>query len=187
MINDIYNIDKYYIYIYIYIYINVHIYTLYIHHIWLRVPKPSLHPIFKISLYCLLHIFKFLSNLPLPSQPLRPMLFLLPCFLDWIGDRVTCWSAPAEVPEGPCCVFYTTKHHVYWGLANNEVFAEHTQGPRLTQPYKYILIPSAMCSQQLSILHWINNLLISQIYPTEFHNFFAFQKLLTCRSHIFVD
>ena len=44
-----------------------------------------------------------------------------------------------------------------------------------------------MCSQQLSVLiewiigsvlHWINNLLISKIYFT-FHDVFAFQKLLT--------
>ena len=32
---------------------------------------------------------------------------------------------------------------------------QHTLTNRLTHPYKYTLIPSAMCSQQLSALHWI--------------------------------
>ena len=44
-----------------------------------------------------------------------------------------------------------------------------------------------MCSQQLSVLHLINNLLISKIYFTEFHKVFTFQKLLTCGSHVSVD
>ena len=44
-----------------------------------------------------------------------------------------------------------------------------------------------MCSQQLSALHLMNNLLISKTYFLEFHSVFAFQKLLTCRSRIFVD
>ena len=26
------------------------------------------------------------------------------------------------VPKGPWCVFYVTKHHVYWGLTHNVIF-----------------------------------------------------------------
>ena len=35
-----------------------------------------------------------------------------------------------------------------------------------------------MGSQQVSVLHWMNNLLISKFHFTEFHIVFAFQKLL---------
>ena len=61
------------------------------------------------------------------------------------------------------------------------------RGYRPTHSYKYRLTPSVMCSQQLYVLHRMNNLVISKIYFTEFHNVFAFQKLLTCRSHLSVD
>ena len=43
--------------------------------------------------------------------------------------------------------------------------------------HTHILTPAAMWSQQLFALHWMKNLLISNIYVTEFHNIFAFQKL----------
>ena len=49
--------------------------------------------------------------------------------------------------------------------------------------YKYTLIPSVKYLEQLSILHCMNNSLISKSYFAAFHNVFAFQKLLTCRSH----
>ena len=54
---------------------------------------------------------------------------------------------------------------------------QHTGANRLADPYKHILTSSDMCSQQLSVSHWLNNLL-SKIYFTEFHKDFAFQKLL---------
>ena len=41
---------------------------------------------------------------------------------------------------------------------------KHTRASRLTHPYKYIFISPAMCSQQLSLLHWMNNSLIPKIY-----------------------
>ena len=49
------------------------------------------------------------------------------------------------VPERPCYVFhtYTQRYTAYSGTN------------RLTHPYKCILTPPAMCSQQLSVLHWI--------------------------------
>ena len=53
----------------------------------------------------------------------------------------------------------------------------------LKHPYKYKLKPPVMCSQYLSILHWMNNLWISKIY---FPRCILFQKLLTYRGHISV-
>ena len=43
----------------------------------------------------------------------------------------------------------------------------------MTNPYKYILTPPVLCSQQLSVLHSMSNLLISKTYFTEFYNVFA--------------
>ena len=82
------------------------------------------------------------------------------------------------VPEGPWCVFYVTRHQMYWGLTHNAVFCwysdlishikghtkTHSIASRLTHPYEYISTPPVMCSQQLSLLYLINNSLISTIY-----------------------
>ena len=46
----------------------------------------------------------------------------------------------------------------------------HSGASILTHPYKYIFLPPAMCSQQLSLLHWC----------------LFFQKLFTCKSNISV-
>ena len=68
-------------------------------------------------------------------------------------------------------VFYETRHQVHWGLTH-VVFCwhsdlishayKHTQthiaqavAIRLTNSYKYILTPPDMCSQQLSVSHWV--------------------------------
>ena len=40
----------------------------------------------------------------------------------------------------------------------------HSEANRLTHPCKYILTAPAMSSQQLSVLHWMNNSLILKIY-----------------------
>ena len=93
------------------------------------------------------------------------------------------------VTERPWYMVYATRRNIYWGLAHNVVFCwysdlishththththkntQHTQTNRLTHPYKYILTPSAMCSQQLSVLHWI---IPSKIY---FSMSFLFKK-----------
>ena len=112
---------------------------------------------------------------PLPHcfKPSPPLLFLMPCFFNWMGDCATfdvlfhlmilwiynCWAlAP-------------TRHQIYWGLTHNVVFflvplfdithththkdTQHTQNISLKHSYKYILTPSAMRSQQLCVLHWI--------------------------------
>ena len=77
------------------------------------------------------------------------------------------------VQEGPCFVFYATRHQVYWGLTHNMVFdlyldlkshtrtnkdTPHAGINRLTHPHKYILTPLIMWLQQLSVLHWMQNI-----------------------------
>ena len=52
-----------------------------------------------------------------------------------------------------------TQTHTYTHKAHSTL-----RGRRLTQPSKYIFTPLAMCSQQLSLLHWMGNLLISKNY-----------------------
>ena len=57
------------------------------------------------------------------------------------------------VPEGPWCVFYATRHQVYWSLiyvfftgtmiwyhtfTNTQAHTAHSGTSRLTHPYKYI-------------------------------------------------
>ena len=85
------------------------------------------------------------------------------------------------VPEGRWCVFYATRRQVCWGLTHNKILCwysdlishtqthtrtetQHTQRPVTTRPYKYIITPIVVCSQQPSLLHWMNNSLISKIY-----------------------
>ena len=79
--------------------------------------------------------------------------------------------------------FYATSGEIYWGLTHDVVFClysdmishththihtqRHTAHPgasRLTHPYKYIFIPTVMCSQQLSLLHWMKKSLVSKIF-----------------------
>ena len=55
-------------------------------------------------------------------------------------------------------------------------YTAHSWTNRLTYPYKCILTPPALCSQQLSVLHW----LIHWYQKITFHNVFSFRKLLTC-------
>ena len=54
--------------------------------------------------------------------------------------------------------------------------------------YKYILTAPVMCTQQVPVLHWMNNLIIIHLNNLRSTmQVFAFQKLLTCRSHISAD
>ena len=112
----------------------------------------------------------FFQILPTLPQPLTSLLFLLPCFfgwnsMGWMSDRATfdvlhylmvLYTCQTLVPERPCCVFYATRHQVYWGLTNNVVFLlvlwldathshtkkdrQHTQGPRDWHTHIYIHI-----------------------------------------------
>ena len=89
-------------------------------------------------------------------------------------------SLGASVPQGSGRVFYATRHQVYWGLtqcglllvlsfdithrdththtrarARTQKHTSHTGANRPTQPDKYKLTPPVMCSEQLSVLHFI--------------------------------
>ena len=84
--------------------------------------------------YCLCPLFQMLSTHHPPtfqSPPTPPPLFfLLPCFFSWMGDHTTfdvlfsdninhyMSSLGSLVPDGPGCVFYAIRHHVYFGLTH---------------------------------------------------------------------
>ena len=40
---------------------------------------------------------------------------------------------------------------------------QNTQTNRLTHKHKYILTPPVVCTQQIAVLHWMNNLLIQKV------------------------
>ena len=81
---------------------------------------------------------------------------------------------------------YATMCQVYSCLTHNVVFCwysdlilhthnhihtqrhtDHSGASRLTHPYKYMFTPPIMCSQQLSLFHWMNNSLTSKIYSPQ--------------------
>ena len=84
------------------------------------------------------------------------------------------------VPEKPWCVFCAIRRQVYWGLIHNVFLTgtliwyhtrtnthrhiTHWGAKRLTHPYKYIFTPLVLCSQQLCLLQWMDNSLISKVY-----------------------
>ena len=104
--------------------------------------------------------------------------------------------------------FYVTSCQVYWGLTYDKVLGlysdlishththiytqRHTAHPgasRLTHRYKYIFTPTVMCSQQLSLLHWMKKSLVSKIFFPQclfFSKIIHLQKsylLIRCYSH----
>ena len=71
----------------------------------------------------------------------------------------------------PCDVSYATTNQIYWSSDTDDmVFVGtliwyHTKTKThktntLTHKYKHILTPPFTCTQQLPVLHWMNNLLI---------------------------
>ena len=62
---------------------------------------------------------------------------------------------------------------LYTTMIQKQIHAAHSGTDRLTHPQKNILTPPVKCSQQRSVLHWLNNSLIWKMYFTEFHNVFA--------------
>ena len=123
-------------------------------------------------------------------QPPPQLIFLLPCFtfdllfylmILWIYKHWALIPAVCFMQKG--INFTEVWHNVFFGSAliwshtRAHKPTSHTGAKRLTHPYKYILTLPVMCWQQLSVLHWINNLLTSKLYVAEFHNLYAFQKL----------
>ena len=124
---------------------------------------------------------------PTPPLPLCSFCCLV-SFTEWvITPHFMCYftywyygstmsNLSTLVPEGPCCVFHAKRCQGYWVwqilwflLAfyfdiTHPHIKTHSWTNRLTHPYKYILTPPVMCSQQLFVLHWLNNSLISKTY-----------------------
>ena len=66
-------------------------------------------------------------------------------------------------------VKFSEAWHIMWFFAgadlisNTQTHIAHSGASRLTHPHKYIFKPTVMGSQQLVLLHWMNNSLISKI------------------------
>ena len=116
----------------------------------------------------------------LQPPPALPILFS--CFFSWMGDDSRCdaillndnmdlymLSLGTIVPEGPWCVFYATRHEVYWGLIYNMVFywypdlishkrTQHTQRPVYQHTHINIYLHYLLCAQSrcLYYIKWLN-------------------------------
>ena len=130
---------------------------------------------------------------PPPSLNYSPLLlFLLQCFLDWIGYCTTwcfillndimdlhMWMWSLGIRRTLRCVLGNKLSNLLrsdtWGgfllVLSFDITQTHKQGHtplsgtnRMAHPYKYILTPSVISSQQLCVLYWMNNSLISKIY-----------------------
>ena len=145
----------------------------------------------------------FISSFSQPPLPCRrqsqtTLLFLLSCFFGWMGDcaifdelfylmvNLFMPNLGTLVLERPSCVFCATRCQVYWGLTHDVFFCwysdliSHTQthtahsgASRLIHHINIYL--HHMCSQQLFLLHWMNNSLISKMY---FPKFLFFSKII---------
>ena len=60
----------------------------------------------------------------------------------------------------------------------------HSQASRPTHPFKYTFTPTVMCSQQLSLLHWMNNSVTSKTY---FPQCFFFSKIIHLQKSCWLD
>ena len=82
---------------------------------------------------------------------------------------------------------YSTRRILLCVLCNKTSHTDtaHVGVIRLTHPYKHILTPSVMCSQQLPVLSWIILLTLKFCFTELIHSAFTFQILLPCRIHIF--
>ena len=110
--------------------------------------------------------FQILStslHLPCCLQSPSPLLIVLPCFFDWIGDHATfdvpfsltiSWMYTCQVLR-PWCMFYAARRQVYWGLTcgflqvhwfdithsqtHMQRHTAHSGASILTHPYKCYL------------------------------------------------
>ena len=147
----------------------------------------------KTPIYCLPLFFKFCptsqSSLSFPTH--TPMLFLwLNGWWNHIWSAISIndimdlhmSSLGTLVWERPWCVPHATRRQVYWGQAQNEAFYWHSdlishihkdihinthstlRGQWTYKPMQIYICTTVMCSEQLSLLRWINNSLISKNY-----------------------
>ena len=141
------------------------------HHIWQRVPKPLFYE--DPLCYPTPH-FQILFT------PNPHLLLTLPLTVSFMHQGVKYWSlVDMTWLFANTLIRYHTQTHEPHSKLSVDWLTQVVS--RLTYPYKYILTPPAMYSQHLSVLHWMNNFLMSKLHFTEFYNVFAFQKLITCR------
>ena len=127
-------------------------------------------------------LFFSLSPLPFPSSPLSPTTSCTALFVVlflWLSGDCDILDAPLnDIMDLHLSNIVTHKQHTQRHTA-------HSGANRVIHPYKYILTPPVMCSQQLSGLHWI-----IQWYPKiYFPQLLFFSKIthLFIRSRISVD
>ena len=100
---------------------------------------------------------------------------------DIMDPHMSSLGTLVPVLEGTSCVFmhqgvkFNEVWYIMWVLlviththththTHTQSYTAHSGASALTHPYKYKFTPSVMCSQQWSLLHWMNNSLISKIY-----------------------
>ena len=105
----------------------------YAKHSWQRVSNP--YALWRVPYIAYLPSLFQILFIPFPPrlQPPPTLLFLFPCVYGWMGHRATFYasfyliimdlhisSLDNLVPEGDrlWCVFYATRHQVYWGLTH---------------------------------------------------------------------
>ena len=143
---------------------------------WQRVPTPPSTYFMKTPLYCL-HLSYVMKSWICTCRALIPSCQknLVVCLQQGFSLlRSNIWSGFLLVSD---LISHTNKQTY---TAHRGPIDWHTH-INIYQHHCYVL------TEQISVLQWGNNSLISKIYFTEFHNVFAFEKLLTCQSHISVD
>ena len=189
-------------------------------HSWQRGPKPSFlwrPPILPTAPFS---NFDQHTSPPLPFRlQLPPLTALYVVLFIWLYEWLChIWCAillndiidlhmsslGTLAPERPSCVFYATRHHVYWGLTNNVVFrwypnlishkhthtytrkdTQYTLGPVDWHIHINIYLHHLLCAHNSYLYQkLISDILISKIY---FPQCFTFQNLFISKSHISVD
>ena len=127
-------------------------------------PPPSWRP---LRLYCLPTSFSNFAKPP--PQHLTHCSFCCLVFLAIILWIYTCQALLqySQINLAVCFMQQGVKFTgfllvVWFDIIHTQRRTAHTGVNILTQSCKYILSPPVMCSQQLSVLHWKNNLLISK-------------------------
>ena len=151
-------------------------------HRWQRVPNSPI--LWRLSLYWLPPLPPFFFQILFVQAPFFNCLVSL---AEWmIVPHLMCYllngimdvhisSLSTLVQEKPYCVFYATRRQVYWGLTRGFLLVLWLNwANRLPHPYKSILTPPVMWSQQLSVLNCMHNSLILKFY---FPQCFFFSKI----------
>ena len=128
--------------------------------------SPNLHP--QCTFWCLVSLAEWV---------IAPHVMCY--FTKWCYEstNVEPWYLSARRPM--LCVLYKASSLLTSDRCFFDWYYTHKQRQKYTQEGIDVLT-AAICIK-------LNNLLISKIYSTECYSGFAFQKLLTCKSHISVD